>query len=89
VGTLTWNDFRISDTTYGIFDSFETEESRQGHLGGETPTALGQVAADLLAKEPDIRTVNVIASSNPAAAIQKVTDPTEPALFRLPHWRLP
>ncbi len=60
-GTLTWYAFKISDTTYGIFDSFETEDARQAHLSGEIPTALGQVAADLLAKDPDIRTVDVIA----------------------------
>ena len=60
-GTITWYAFKISDTTYGIFDSFETEDARQAHLGGEIPTALGQVAADLLAKDPDIRTVDVIA----------------------------
>ena len=60
-GTLTWYAFKISDTTYGIFDSFETEDARQAHLDGQIPTALGQVAADLLAKDPDIRTVDVIA----------------------------
>jgi quinol monooxygenase YgiN len=60
-GTVTWYAFKISDTEYGIFDSFETEEARQAHLDGEIPTALGQVASDLLAKDPDIRTVEVIA----------------------------
>jgi len=60
-GTLTWYAFKISDNTYGIFDSFETEDARQTHLSGEIPTALGQVAADLLAKDPDIRMVDVIA----------------------------
>ncbi|MGB6771145.1 MAG: antibiotic biosynthesis monooxygenase [Candidatus Dormiibacterota bacterium] len=60
-GTLTWYAFRISDTEYGIFDSFETEDARQAHLGGEIPTALGRVAPDLLAKDPDIRAVDVIA----------------------------
>jgi quinol monooxygenase YgiN len=60
-GTLTWYAFKVSDTTYGIFDSFETEDARQAHLDGQIPTALGQVAADLLAKDPDIRTVDVIA----------------------------
>jgi quinol monooxygenase YgiN len=60
-GTLTWYAFKISDTTYGIFDTFEDEEARQAHLGGEIPTALGQVAAELLAKDPDIRTVDVVA----------------------------
>ena len=60
-GTLTWYAFKITDTTYGIFDSFETEDARQAHLDGQIPTALGQIAADLLAKDPDIRAVDVIA----------------------------
>jgi hypothetical protein len=60
-GTVTWYAFKISDTTYGIFDTFETEDARQAHLGGEIPAALGQVGPDLLAKGPDIRTVDIIA----------------------------
>ena len=35
-GTVTWYTFKISDTQFGIFDSFETEEARQAHLNGET-----------------------------------------------------
>ena len=60
-GTVTWYAFKISDTEYGIFDTFETEEARQAHLGGAIPTALGQVAPDLLAKDPDIRLVDIVA----------------------------
>lgn len=60
-GTVTWYAFKISDTRYGIFDSFETDEARQAHLNGEIPAALGQVAADLLASPPEIRTVDIIA----------------------------
>jgi quinol monooxygenase YgiN len=60
-GTVTWYAFKASDTTYGIFDTFETEDARQAHLNGEIPAALGQVADDLLAAPPDIRTVEVIA----------------------------
>jgi quinol monooxygenase YgiN len=60
-GTVTWYAFKISDTSYGIFDTFEDEDGRQAHLGGEIPTALGQVAPDLLASDPDIRTVDVLA----------------------------
>jgi quinol monooxygenase YgiN len=60
-GTVTWYAFEISDTQYGIFDSFDTEEDRKAHLNGEIPTALGQVAPDLLAKEPYIKLVDVIA----------------------------
>ncbi len=60
-GTVTWYAFKISETTYGIFDTFEGEEGRQAHLDGQIPVALGQVGPDLLAADPDIRTVDVIA----------------------------
>jgi quinol monooxygenase YgiN len=60
-GTITWYAFKIDETHYGIFDTFETEDARQVHLNGEIPTALGQVAPDLLASAPDIRPVDAIA----------------------------
>jgi quinol monooxygenase YgiN len=60
-GTVTWYAFKISDTSFGIFDTFETEEARQAHLEGEIPRALGHVASELLAGAPDIRMVEVIA----------------------------
>jgi hypothetical protein len=60
-GTVTWYAFKISDTTYGIFDTFETEQARQAHIDGEIPRALGQVGADLLAADADIRTVDIVA----------------------------
>lgn len=60
-GTVTWYAFKVSDTTYGIFDTFETEDARQAHIGGEIPKALGQVGPDLLASDPDIKTIDVLA----------------------------
>jgi quinol monooxygenase YgiN len=60
-GTVTWYAFKLADTTYGIFDTFETQAGREAHLGGAIPAALAQVADDLLANAPDIRTVDVIA----------------------------
>ena len=61
-GTITWYAFRAGPTTFGIFDSFETEDARQAHLSGQIPTALGQVADDLLASPPDIRPVDLLAA---------------------------
>jgi quinol monooxygenase YgiN len=61
VGSVTWYAFKITDTSYGIFDTFETEEARQAHLDGEIPRALGRVASNLLADAPDIRIVDVVA----------------------------
>ncbi len=60
-GTVTWYAFKVSDTTYGIFDTFEGEEGRQAHLNGQIPAALAQVGPDLLATDPDIRTIDVLA----------------------------
>ena len=60
-GTVTWYAFKISETEYGIFDSFETEDAREAHLSGEIPTALGQVAGELLAKNPQIQMVDIVA----------------------------
>lgn len=60
-GTVTWYAFKIDDVTYGIFDTFETEDARQAHLNGEIPKALGQVGPDLLAKDPDIRPIDILA----------------------------
>jgi quinol monooxygenase YgiN len=60
-GTVTWYAFRLSETTYGIFDTFEDEDGRQAHLNGRIPAALGQVGPDLLASDPDIRQTDIIA----------------------------
>jgi hypothetical protein len=60
-GTATWYAFKVSDTTYGIFDTFETEEARNAHLHGEIPKALGEVGPNMLAKDPDIRPIDIIA----------------------------
>ena len=60
-GTVTWYAFKISDSTFGIFDTFETEEARQAHLDGQIPQALGQVGSELLALDPDIRPLDIIA----------------------------
>jgi quinol monooxygenase YgiN len=60
-GTVTWYAFKLTDTTYGIFDTFADEAGRQAHLTGQIPAALGEVAGDLLAKAPDIKMTEVIA----------------------------
>ena len=60
-GTVTWYAFKVSETTYGIFDTFEDEDGREAHLNGEIPKALASVAPELLASEPDIRTVEIVA----------------------------
>lgn len=65
-GTLAWYAFRISETTYGIFDTFADEEGRQAHVNGKIPAALAEVAADLLAAAPDIRPLDMVAHKQPS-----------------------
>jgi quinol monooxygenase YgiN len=60
-GTVTWYAFRIDETHYGIFDTFEDQAGLQAHLDGEIPKALAQVGPDLLASDPEIGPVEVIA----------------------------
>ncbi|HEX7308295.1 antibiotic biosynthesis monooxygenase [Lentzea sp.] len=60
-GTRVWYAFRVDDSTFGIFDAFDDEESRRAHLTGKIPAALAEVGPDLLASAPDIREVDVLA----------------------------
>jgi quinol monooxygenase YgiN len=60
-GTVTWYAFKISDTSYGIFDTFADDDARIAHINGQIPAALAKASADLLASDPDIRPVDVLA----------------------------
>ncbi len=60
-GTVTWYAFKVNDTTFGVFDTFETVEDRQAHLDGEIPKALAAVGPELLSSDPDIRPIDVVA----------------------------
>ena len=71
-GTRTWYAFRVNDYTFGIFDTFDTEEDRQAHLNGAIPAALGEHGPTLLSKDPDIRLIELIAVKLPAACAPAV-----------------
>ena len=60
-GTVTWYAFKISDTSYGIFDTFATDDARTAHINGQIPAALAELSADLLARAPDIQPVSLLA----------------------------
>ena len=60
--TITWYAFKINENTFGIFDSFEREEGRQAHLSGPIAKALMENAAELLASDPVIEQVDILAS---------------------------
>lgn len=64
-GTVTWYAFRQSQTTFGIFDTFSSDDGRQAHLSGEVAKALGKISENLLAAPPDIRPVDIVAAKIP------------------------
>jgi quinol monooxygenase YgiN len=60
-GTVRWYALQIGPSTFGIFDTFETEEGRQAHLNGPIAAALMANASTLLAKDPVIEMVELLA----------------------------
>jgi len=60
-GTTTWFAFKIGPATFGIFDTFETEEGRTAHVSGEVAKALFARAEELFVSAPDIKTVDILA----------------------------
>ena len=61
-GTVTWYAFKEDEGSYGIFDTFETEEGRQAHLQGEIAKALMAKAGELLAEPPVIHKIALLAA---------------------------
>jgi hypothetical protein len=54
---------RIGPATFGIFDTFADDTGRQAHLSGPVANALASVGPELLASDPNIQTVDVLALS--------------------------
>lgn len=60
--TIDWFAFKIDDSTFGIYDTFEGEEGQNAHLEGEITSTLLAKADKLLASEPVIEKVEILAS---------------------------
>jgi quinol monooxygenase YgiN len=63
--TIVWFALRLGPTTFGIFDAFPGEPGRQAHLSGPIAAALMEKAPDLLAEQPKIERVDVLAAKMP------------------------
>ncbi|MFT4584373.1 MAG: quinol monooxygenase YgiN [Gammaproteobacteria bacterium] len=63
-GTRTWYAFRITDSSFGIVDSFRNEDGRQQHLGGPLAEALRKIAAELLLEPPEFREIDILAAKS-------------------------
>jgi len=59
--TIRWYALRIGPSTFGIFDTFASEEGRSAHLGGEIAKALIAKAPELLEGGPVIEQVSLLA----------------------------
>ncbi len=59
--TVRWYALQLGPSTFGIFDTFETEEGRNAHLNGKIAAALMANAAELLSKDPVIEKVDLVA----------------------------
>jgi quinol monooxygenase YgiN len=60
--TVTWYAFKFSENTFGIFDSFDSDEGRNAHLNGGVAEALMAKADELFAEPPTIDKVDVLAA---------------------------
>lgn len=60
--TINWYAIRINNSTFGIFDTFDADAGRDTHLNGAIAKALMEKAADLLAGNPVIEKVDVLAA---------------------------
>lgn len=60
--TATWYAMKLGPTTYGIFDTFETDKGRQAHLSGRVAAALMAQAPELFSRPPTIEMVDILAA---------------------------
>jgi len=60
-GTVKWYALKLGPGTFGIFDTFESEEGRQAHLNGPIAAALMAKAPELLSGAPLIEQVSLLA----------------------------
>lgn len=58
--TVTWFSFRQDATTFGVFDTFNDEHGRQGHLEGRIAAALMGAAETMLSSAPVITPVDLL-----------------------------
>lgn len=59
--TVKWYGLQFGPSSFGIFDTFETEAGRKEHLEGEIAASLMKHAGDLLSQDPIIEFVELLA----------------------------
>ena len=64
--TTAWFAVRLASSRFAIFDAFPSEAGREAHLTGPVAAALMENAPELLATDPRIETVDVLADKLPS-----------------------
>ena len=59
--TISWHALQIGPSTFGVFDTFETEEGRNAHIHGEIAKELIARIPELLASMPVLEKVDLLA----------------------------
>ena len=57
---VNWYSFRQDATTFGVFDTFDDEQSRQGHLSGQIAAALADATETMLVSAPVFTMVDLL-----------------------------
>ena len=71
-GTPLWFALRFGPSTFGIFDAFPDEDARETHLSGQVAAGLKEQAPELLAQEPTIERIDVLAGKVDVPALATV-----------------
>ena len=65
--TVSWYAVKMGSSNFGIFDTFADDAGRQAHLNGEIAKALMSKGKELLANDPKIHQIDIIASKTGAS----------------------
>jgi quinol monooxygenase YgiN len=66
--TVSWYAVKMGPANFGIFDTFADNVGRQAHLNGDIAKALMSKGKELLANEPKIHEIDIIAAKTGASA---------------------
>jgi quinol monooxygenase YgiN len=66
--TVSWYAVKMGPANFGIFDTFADDAGRDAHLNGDIAKALMAKAPELVAGEPKIHKIEVIAGKTGHAA---------------------
>jgi quinol monooxygenase YgiN len=66
--TVSWYAVKMSPSNFGIFDTFADDAGRQAHLNGEIAKALMSKGKELLANDPKIHQIDILASKTGSSA---------------------